>query len=93
MRSAFPSRARLVRLEIPFPAALVVRAIPGEPSLKVGDVYPNPGQDKRKRMRAALYIAQRRLVSAPVLTPEKESDAVKPAKTKAKEKKNGLREI
>ena len=85
MRSAFPSRARLVRPEVPFPAAIVVRAIPGT-TLQVGDVFPDPGEDKRARMRAALYVEQRRLA------PATEPSAATAAKSKKEKKNHGIRE-
>lgn len=53
--------ARLKHPEIPFPSMVVSRAIPGT-DLKVGDAYPDPGADKRARLRAALYFEQRRIV-------------------------------
>ena len=79
MRSAFPSRAHLVRPDVPFPAAIVVREIPGT-TFKIGDTYPDPGEDKRARLRAALYVEQRRLAPAP--EPSAATTAVKSKKEK-----------
>ena len=87
MRVKF-SRARLIRPDVPFPDMVVSRAIPGDPILKIGDHYPNPGKDKRARMRAALYVDQRRLVSAPA-PPEQPAAPATP--TKKRERNDGLR--
>ena len=87
MRVTF-SRARLIRPDVPFPDMVVSRAIPGDPTLKIGDPYPNPGTDKRARMRAALYVEQRRIV--PALAPP-EQPAAPAAPAKKKERTNGLR--
>ena len=75
------SRARLIHPEIPFPQMVVSRVIPGLPELKLGDPYPNPGADKRARLRAALYVEQRRLKPAP---PPPEQHAAPAAKEKPK---------
>jgi hypothetical protein len=74
--------ARLKRPEIPFPRMVVSRAIPGT-DLKIGDAYPDPGGDKRARLRAALYFEQRRIVPA---TPPLLAASRPPLQ---KEKKNG----
>ena len=87
MRVKF-SRARLIRPDVPFPDMVVSRSIPGDPTLKIGDPYPNPGTDKRARMRAALYVDQRRLVSAP---PPPEQPAPPAGPTKKRERNDGLR--
>jgi hypothetical protein len=72
--------SRLKRPEIPFPPMAVSRAIPGT-GLRVGDAYPDPGPDKKARLRAALYFEQRRIVPVAVVMPP----------NPPKEKKNGLR--
>jgi len=74
-----------MRPDFPFPAAVVARAIPGT-TFKVGDAYPDPGDDKRARMRAALYVEQRRLVPAP------EPSSATAVKTKKEKKNHGVRE-
>ena len=76
------SLARLKRPEVPFPPMLVSRAIPGT-ELRVGDLYPDPGEDKRARLRAALYFEERRIVPAPPAQPPAkalESKARKPGR-------------
>ena len=70
MRLVTLTRARLARVEIPFPPMVVIRPIPGDPTLRAGDPYPNPGDDKRARYRAALYFEQRRIVPAPPKPPQ-----------------------
>lgn len=82
--------ARLKHPEIPFPTMLVRRAIPGT-DLRVGDFYPDPGSDKRARLRAALYFEQRRIVPAAVTAPEPQPDAGADGKKDKEKKSHGLR--
>lgn len=74
--------ARLKHIGIPFPSMVVSRAIPGT-ELRVGEPYPDPGTDKRARLRAALYFEQRRIIPA--------SAASVPPPIAKKEKSSGTR--
>ena len=84
MRLVTLTRARLARPEIPFPAMVVARPIPGNPALQVGDPYPNPGADKRARLRAALYFDERRIAPAG----SRPDETAAPAAQTAKERKH-----
>jgi hypothetical protein len=82
MRLVTLTRARLVRPEIPFPPMVVARPIPGNPALQVGDAYPNPGADKRARLRAALYFDERRIAPAQPLPQQPAAPAAETSKEK-----------
>lgn len=82
MRLVTLTRARLARPEIPFPPMVVARPIPGNPALQVGDPYPNPGVDKRARLRAALYFDERRIAPAQPLPQPPSAPAAETSKEK-----------